>query len=128
MAGRVVHFEVPYDDVDRATSFYTDVFGWQLQGMPELDYHLAMTGPVGDQGMPEEPGFINGGMFARVPDVSSPVITIDVDDIDAVLADVEAHGGALVRAKEPVGEMGFAAYFTDSEGNLLGLWQSATPV
>jgi predicted enzyme related to lactoylglutathione lyase len=24
-----------------------------------------------------------------------------------------------------VGEMGFAAYFTDCEGNLLGLWQSA---
>jgi hypothetical protein len=27
VAGRVVHFEVPFDDVERATSFYRDVFG-----------------------------------------------------------------------------------------------------
>ena len=75
--------------------------------------------------MPKEPGFIGGGMFARQPAVATPVITIDVDDIDASLADIEAHGGATVEKKIPVGDMGFAAYFTDSEGNLLGLWQSA---
>ncbi len=126
MTGRVVHFEVPFDDAERATGFYRDVFGWQVQGMPELDYHMAMTGPVGDQGMPGEPGFINGGMFTRQADVKSPVITIDVDDVDAALADVEAHGGKTVRAKDAVGDMGFAAYFTDSEGNLMGLWQSAS--
>jgi predicted enzyme related to lactoylglutathione lyase len=125
MAGRVVHFEVPFDDVDRATGFYRDVFGWQIQSMPELQYHLVSTGPVGEQGMPEEPGFINGGMFSRQANISTPVITIDVDDIDAALADVETHGGATVEKKMPVGDMGFAAYFTDCEGNLLGLWQSA---
>lgn len=126
MAGRVVHFEVPFDDVDRATSFYRDVFGWQVQSAPELQYHLVTTGPVGDQGMPSEPGFINGGMFARQPTVSQPVITIDVDDIDATLAEIESRGGSTVEKKSPVGDMGFAAYFTDCEGNLLGLWQSAS--
>ena len=35
-------------------------------------------------------------------------------------------GGSTVRGKEPVGDMGFAAYFTDSEGNLVGLWQNAS--
>ena len=50
MAGRVVHFEVPYDDVERATGFYRDVFGWQIQGIAELDYHLVATGPTSDQG------------------------------------------------------------------------------
>jgi predicted enzyme related to lactoylglutathione lyase len=30
-----------------------------------------------------------------------------------------------VQAKLPVGDMGFAAYFADSEGNVLGLWQDA---
>ena len=50
MAGKVVHFEVPYDDVDRATSFYKDIFGWQIQSVPELSYHLVSTGPSGDQG------------------------------------------------------------------------------
>ena len=124
MAGRVVHFEVPYDDVDRATSFYQDVFGWQIQGIPELDYHIASTGPSGDQG-PTEPGYIGGGMFARQANIATPIITIDVDNIDATLATIESRGGSTVEKKMPVGDMGFAAYFTDCEGNLLGLWQNA---
>ena len=125
MAGRVVHFEVPFDDAERATAFYREVFGWQIMAMPEFDYQGVSTGPVGEQGMPSEPGYIGGGMFARQSGVSTPVITIDVDDIDATLAEIESRGGSTVEKKIPVGDMGFAAYFTDSEGNLLGLWQSA---
>jgi predicted enzyme related to lactoylglutathione lyase len=76
--------------------------------------------------MPSEPGFVNGGMYSRQPNFpSSPVITIDVDDIDATLAEIEGRGGSTVEKKMPVGDMGFAAYFTDTEGNVLGLWQSA---
>ena len=94
--------------------------------MPEMGYTMVGTTPTDEQGMPSEPGAINGGMFARVEDVATPVITIDVDDIDAALAKVESLGGATVRASEPVGDMGFSAYFRDSEGNLMGLWQTAS--
>lgn len=125
MNGRVVHFEVPFDDGDRARSFYKEVFGWNIQSMPEFDYTFVSTGPAGDDGMPGEPGYIGGGMFQRQAPVETPVIVVAVDDIDATLADVASKGGSTVRAKEPVGEMGFAAYFTDCEGNLMGLWQSA---
>jgi uncharacterized protein len=126
MAGRVVHFEVPFDDAERATAFYGDVFGWQIMAMPEFDYHGVSTGPVGDQGMPAEPGYIGGGMFKRQDGgPSMPVVTIDVDDIDATLAEIEGKGGSTVQEKVPVGEMGFAAYFKDPEGNVMGLWQSA---
>jgi predicted enzyme related to lactoylglutathione lyase len=126
MAGRVVHFEVPFDDAERATGFYQDVFGWQIMAMPEFDYHGVSTGPTSDQGMPSEPGYIGGGMFKRQPSFpATPVITIDVDDIDATLAEIEAKGGATVEKKMPVGEMGFAAYFKDPEGNVMGLWQNA---
>ena len=48
-----------------------------------------------------------------------------VDDIDAMLQVIEQHGGKVLSAKEPVGDMGFAAYFADTEGNTLGLWQTA---
>ena len=30
MSGRIVHFEIPFDDGDRARSFYKDAFGWKL--------------------------------------------------------------------------------------------------
>jgi uncharacterized protein len=124
MSGRVVHFEVPYDDRERATAFYRDIFGWEIQSMPEFDYDFVSTGPAGDSG-PTEPGYIGGGMFRREGELKTPVVTMDVDDIDAVLAKVEQQGGRTVQGREAVGEMGFAAYFTDSEGNLMGLWQSA---
>jgi predicted enzyme related to lactoylglutathione lyase len=125
MSARVVHFEVPFDDADRARSFYRDVFEWQIQPMPEMDYTIVSTGPTSDQGMPTEAGYIGGGMVQRQDPVTRPVITLQVDDIDATVVAIEKHGGAAVGEKIPVGDMGFAAYFTDSEGNLMGLWQNA---
>jgi predicted enzyme related to lactoylglutathione lyase len=125
MSGRVVHFEVPFDDADRAREFYQEVFGWQIQPMPEMDYNMVQTGPVSDQGMPSEPGYIGGGMMQRQAPYTSPVLTVQVDDIDAAIVNIEKHGGAAAGEKLAVGDMGFAAYFTDSEGNLLGLWQNA---
>jgi predicted enzyme related to lactoylglutathione lyase len=64
-------------------------------------------------------------MLARSGQITAPVLVVDVDDIDATLATVERLGGSTVEAKAPVGDMGFAAYFRDPEGNLMGLWQSA---
>jgi predicted enzyme related to lactoylglutathione lyase len=64
-------------------------------------------------------------MMQREAPFGAPVIVVDVDDIDAALASVEKLGGTTVTAKQPVGDMGFAAYFKDPEGNLLGLWQTA---
>lgn len=125
MSARVVHFEVPFDDADRARGFYREVFDWQIQAMPELVYNFVSTGPMSDEGMPSEPGYIGGGMMQRQAPVTTPVITLLVDDIDATLAAVEEHGGSTAGEKMAVGDMGFAAYFNDSEGNLMGLWQTA---
>jgi predicted enzyme related to lactoylglutathione lyase len=123
MTGRVVHFEIPFDDQERAHRFYAEGFGWALTPLPEMHYVLATTGPS-DQGPPSEPGFINGGLLERGLPVGGPVLTLEVDDIDASLEKVESLGGATVSAKQAVGDMGFSAYFTDTEGNLMGLWQN----
>ena len=53
------------------------------------------------------------------------MITIQVDDVDDTLARVRSSGGSAVGEPIPVGDMGVAAYFQDSEGNLMGLWQNA---
>ena len=125
MSGRVVHFEVPFDDGDRARSFYEEIFGWQLMEMPEMKYTMVMSGPSGDAG-PTEAGFINGGMLSRQESAASgPVIVVDVDSIDATLQKIGERGGSTVTEKVPVGDMGFAAYFTDPEGNVIGLWETA---
>jgi predicted enzyme related to lactoylglutathione lyase len=127
MSGRVVHFEIPFDDGDRARSFYKETFGWQVQEMPEMSYTLVMSGPSGDSG-PTESGFINGGMLSREQSAGgAPVIVIDVDSIDSTLEKVGGLGGSTVAGKTPVGDMGFAAYIKDPEGNVIGLWENAAP-
>lgn len=125
MGGRVVHFEVPFDDGDRARAFYKAAFGWTIMQMPEMSYTMVSTGPTTENAGPSEPGYIGGGLTERNELVRGPVITVDVDDIDATLAKVEGLGGKTVRPREAVGQMGFTAYFTDTEGNLTGLWQNA---
>lgn len=125
MSGRVVHFEIPFEDGDRARSFYEGAFGWRMTPLPDMDYTLVMTGPTPEQGPPSEPGFINGGMMKREAPFGSPVVTVDVEDIDRALESIEKLGGTTAIAKQTVGDMGFAAYFKDPEGNLVGLWQNA---
>jgi predicted enzyme related to lactoylglutathione lyase len=124
MSGKVVHFEVPFDDGDRARSFYKEAFGWQIMEMPEMGYTIVMTGPSNDSG-PTEAGFINGGMLSREQAATSgPVPVIDVDSIEAALAKIGGLGGSTLVGKTPVGDMGFAAYFKDTEGNTIGLWET----
>jgi predicted enzyme related to lactoylglutathione lyase len=64
-------------------------------------------------------------MLKRQDSVKVPVITISVRNTDVALVQVEKNGGKIVSTKMPVGDMGFAAYFKDSEGNVIGLWQNA---
>jgi predicted enzyme related to lactoylglutathione lyase len=124
MSGKVVHFELPADDQNRAKTFYAEAFGWDLADVPGMAYTMVTTTPSGDRG-PTEPGAINGGMAGRGGPITAPVITIDVDDIDTALATVERLGGKTVQGRMPVGEMGFTGYFSDTEGNVVGLWQTA---
>jgi predicted enzyme related to lactoylglutathione lyase len=48
-----------------------------------------------------------------------------VEDVDDALLTVEKLGGAVAIPKMAVGEMGYAAYVKDTEGNVVGLWQNA---
>jgi predicted enzyme related to lactoylglutathione lyase len=122
---KVVHFEVPADDVSRAKEFYGSIFGWQLQDTEGMDYTIAMTTPVDQQTqLPTEAGAINGGMMKRTADTPSPVITIGVEAIDDALKQVEAGGGSVVQPRTEIPGMGAFAYFKDTEGNVLGLWEN----
>jgi predicted enzyme related to lactoylglutathione lyase len=124
---KVVHFEIPADDVERAKGFYGAVFGWQLQtmSMGEGEYTIVMTTPVDEQSQqPTEPGGINGGMMQRTTELSSPIITIDVEEIDQALKEIEAEGGSTVTPRTPIPGMGAFAYFKDPEGNMMGLWET----
>jgi uncharacterized protein len=120
----VVYFEIPVDEIDRAQEFYTRAFGWSMRRMEELDYIAIITSSTED-GLTAKRGSINGGMQKRSNGVEHPVITIRVEDIDSTLAKIEELGGEQFISKMKVSDMGFTAYFKDTEGNILGLWQDS---
>jgi hypothetical protein len=81
---------------------------------------------MGVRGVPKEPGAINGGMVERRRElVETPVLYISVENIDEAAATIEKKGGKVMKTKTSVGNFGFAAYFKDTEGNIIGLWQFA---
>lgn len=115
---RVVHFEIPADDPERAIAFYQSVFGWTIEKWEgPIEYWLVMTGPE------EEPG-IDGGLARKDDLLAGTVNTIDVASVDESVAKIEAHGGKVLRPKMAVPGVGWMAYCEDTEGNSFGLMQS----
>ena len=115
MAGKLVHFEVPSRDGDRARSFWSGLFGWQFQdaGMPDLDYNMVRTGE--DQGGAVYTDSDTGG--------KGVVVYFDTADIDASIAKAREHGGEA-DDKQPIPSVGWFARCKDTEGNPFSLFQS----
>lgn len=122
---KVVHFHLPADNVDRAKKFYQEIFGWEIlyTGM-EKNYHLANTVATDDTGLPQEPGAINGALYQREKPEESTLIVINVSSIDEYLKKVQFSGGKVVVPKSPVGDFGLYAEISDTEGNVIGLFQN----
>jgi hypothetical protein len=121
---KVIHFEIPVDEFESAQKFYKNIFGWQINEVPGMQYYLINTVEVDETHMPKEPGAINGGMFKRNNSKQSPVIVINVSSIDDYLKKIEESGGKIILPKQKVGDFGLYAQFTDTEGNTIGLWQN----
>lgn len=111
---RVVHFEIPADNLERATNFYKDVFGWNFMSYDE-NYQLARTGD----------GMGIDGAVMKKRDPNQPMVnSIEVPSVDEFAKKIEAAGGQMVVPKVAVGEMGYVAYFKDTEGNIHGIWET----
>ncbi|QSS98771.1 VOC family protein [Pontibacillus sp. ALD_SL1] len=124
--GRIVHFEIHVDDMDRAKHFYGEVFGWTFEdwsdfaGMPYLG---AVTGGE------DTPG-INGALMKRQgpsPEPNQPVsgytCTMGVEDYGAIEAKILKNGGEVALPKYALPGMAWQGYYKDTEGNIFGIHQ-----
>ena len=125
----IVHFEIPVDDLDRAKKFYGPIFGWNLTDWPMPDgsaYVGVHTTPIDEKTrQPLKPGAINGGIMKRSAMAKAPIFAVQVSSIDEKVKMIEQAGGKVVMPKVDMMGMGFYAYVTDLEGNVLGLWEDA---
>ncbi|KGR76660.1 VOC family protein [Ureibacillus sinduriensis] len=125
--GKVIHFEIHVDDMERAKNFYGEVFDWTFEdwtdyaGMP---YFGAVTGDDGKLG-------INGALIKRQgaspepnQSVNSFVCTLGVDDYDATEKKILENGGKVALPKYALPQMAWQGYYIDTEGNIFGIHQA----
>src|SRR5262245_60520685 len=114
--GEYNHIEIPYDDEERATSFYSGVFGWELSQMEGFEgYDLYRRGPGGLGG-----GLVNRGVSAGTAIRNY----IAVDSVEDTVAKIKEHGGTITEDKTEIPGQGWYAAGTDSEGNPLAVYES----
>src|SRR5436190_1019097 len=113
----IVWFEIQADDVGRARSFYSSLFGWKLEKFPgPKEYWHIDTG--GEDASPD------GGLMKReAPQQQGITNYILVPSVDQFAAKVQKLGGKVCMAKTAVPQMGYFAICQDPENNTFALWE-----
>jgi predicted enzyme related to lactoylglutathione lyase len=120
-AASIIWFEIPTDDLDRARTFYSKLFGWKIgpfPGMPgpEAQNYLHIdTG--GEDASPD------GGMMKRMHPQQPITNYVNVPSVTESMAKVEKLGGKVCVPKTAVMQMGYFAICQDTEGNTFALWE-----
>jgi predicted enzyme related to lactoylglutathione lyase len=121
----ISHFMIPADNVERARHFYSTLLGWKIEpvqdtpgspGMEAMQYHAVSTGAA-------RKGTMNtGGLYKR--HMNEPVLDfVEVEDLDAVLPNVEKLSGKITMPKTDIPGVGMVVMIQDTEGNAIGIWK-----
>ena len=122
----VVHFEIPYCDGERATKFYTTVFGWEMRNLGEQSGNYILATTAKRDAKPGFPaGAINGGFYPTKADwpAQYPSVVIGVEDIDDAMQKINANGGTVLGAPIAIPNFGMYVAFFDTEGNRASIIQ-----
>ncbi|MDF0642587.1 MAG: VOC family protein [Nitrospira sp.] len=115
-ASRIVWFEIPADDPERARKFYSSLFGWNIKLFPGMaDYWHIDTG--GSDDTPD------GGLMVRKHPEQPITNYVPVSSVDAAATKVEKLGGQVRKSKTAVPRMGYFVICRDTEGNEFALWE-----
>jgi predicted enzyme related to lactoylglutathione lyase len=125
MPNNLASFAIHVDDVDRARSFYEAVFGWVFEPWGPPGFYLIHTG---DEASPGIQGLMHKRHEPRTgTGLNGVEPSFSVDDVDAIAALVEAHGGTIIYPKSTIPTVGTLIRFLDTEGNDIGAMQYETP-
>ena len=117
MPAPLAHFAIHADDVDRARSFYEQVFGWTFDAWGPPDFFKIDTGA--DENAP-----IGALQARRALDDGGPTrgfeCTIAVDDVQSVTAAATSAGGKILMEPTTITGVGELVFVEDTEGNIVG--------
>lgn len=122
MNNAISWFEIPANDLDRATRFYETVFGISLAVMDMPNIRMRMF-PLNDMMTQVGGAVVDSGGFHKPSATDGPLIYLNGNpDLQLVLDKVEAAGGQILVPKMEISpEYGYMAVILDTEGNRIGL-------
>lgn len=115
---KIVHFEIPTDDLRRAKAFYSDLFGWRIEKFAgPMEYWMITTDDD------SEGQTIAGGMMKRQNPKQPITNYIGAPSVDEYIKKIIELGGKVVVPKTAVPAFGFFAVALDTEENTFGIWE-----
>jgi predicted enzyme related to lactoylglutathione lyase len=122
MGQPVVHFEIVGQDPERLHTYYSELFGWEINADNPMNY-----GIVAREGNVNADGVGIGGGIGKGPEGYPGHVTfyIEVPDVEAALARAESLGGTRMMGPDQPMEGLEIGLFTDPEGHTIGLVKSA---
>jgi predicted enzyme related to lactoylglutathione lyase len=119
MANPFVHVELNTSDLEKAKEFYSKLFQWQLEDLPNTAV------PDGSYTIVKVGEGTGGGIMKQVPGGPSGWLAyVGVDDIHAATQKAKSLGGQVMKEVTEVPDMGWLSFIRDPTGAVLGLWQS----
>ncbi|MGD8779732.1 MAG: VOC family protein [Ignavibacteria bacterium] len=115
MSNAINWFEIPVSDIDRASDFYSKVLDGELPQQEVMGMKMAFLPMEGKEGV--------GGALCQSemhkPSLEGAVVYLNGgEDLSGPLGRVESAGGKVVMPKTKISdEIGYMAFFTDTEGN-----------
>ena len=114
----VTHFEIYGDEPAKLADFYRNVFGWQVEQMPGVNYWRVQIDAA-------EPKPLHGGLTYRaIPDLNGWLLFVNVASLDDTVALVQELGGSIVRPKTAVPKTAWVTILADPAKNIFGVWQA----
>ena len=122
MKNKMTHFAIHIDDIERAKSFYEEVFEWGFASYGPPDFLQIKADKT-------ENGELIGALQSRTySPLSEKIIglecTISVESVDEIIQRVINNGGQILMPKTAIPYVGWITKFLDTEGNLICAMES----
>ena len=123
MGQPVVHFEVIGKDGKQLQSYYSDLFGWEIDASNPMGYGIVQR----DANVTPDGIGIGGGVGGGPEGYEGHVtFYVEVPDVEAALAQAERLGGTRVMGPEKIMDQVELGQFTDPEGHMVGVVRTSS--
>jgi predicted enzyme related to lactoylglutathione lyase len=114
---KVIHFKIPYKNKENAFKFYTKLFRWKLQYIPEMEYTILHTAIIDKNNIVNKKSTLKGGLFHAKKAGKELLLVIGAQSVDKTVNKVISAGGKLIASRKPIPE-GSYERIADWKGNV----------